>query len=84
MVSDCQTAIRHRLQIGTIVGDPVVGQLSERRHLGTIEEYFIARLKPGDVFWFAGLMPEFVMLERCDRTGQKNEGTEQEPQLPGR
>jgi len=31
--------------------------------LGSIEEYFIARLKPGDVFWFAGVCLEFIMIK---------------------
>jgi ATP-dependent Lhr-like helicase len=57
-------ATKHRLQIGTIVSDPMVriAYLSGGS-LGTVEEYFIASLKPGDIFWFAGLCLEFVMLK---------------------
>ena len=44
-------AMRHRLSVGTIVGDSslFVRYLSGK-YLGTIEEYFISRLSPGDVF----------------------------------
>jgi len=57
-------ALKHRLQIGTIVSDPVVRvAYLKGGTLGTIEEYFIASLKPGDVFWFAGMCVEFLMLK---------------------
>ncbi|MFN3939172.1 MAG: helicase-related protein, partial [Chitinophagales bacterium] len=57
-------ALRHRLQIGTIVSDPVVRiAFVKCGSLGTIEEYFISRLEPGDIFWFAGQCLEFVMLK---------------------
>jgi ATP-dependent helicase Lhr and Lhr-like helicase len=45
----------HRLAIGTITGDPVLElRFSRGRRLGTIEESFLARLRPGDRFVFAG------------------------------
>ncbi len=57
-------ATKHRLQIGTIVGDSVVMvRYLKGGALGSIEEYFVARLNPGDVFWFAGLCLEFIMLK---------------------
>lgn len=56
------SATRHRLQIGTIVSEPVVNIRWKRGGiLGSIEEYFISKLKPGDVFWFAGHCLEFLM-----------------------
>ncbi|MBC8047179.1 MAG: ligase-associated DNA damage response DEXH box helicase [Fimbriimonadaceae bacterium] len=59
-----KAATKHRLQIGTIVSDPVVRIAYLRGgSLGTVEEYFIASLKPGDVFWFAGMCLEFIMLK---------------------
>lgn len=59
-----KAATRHRLQIGTIVSDPVVRvAYLKGGTLGTIEEYFVASLKAGDVFWFAGVCLEFVMLK---------------------
>ncbi|MFN0276836.1 MAG: ligase-associated DNA damage response DEXH box helicase [Chitinophagales bacterium] len=59
-----QAATKHRLQIGTIVSEPVVRiSYLGGGSLGTVEEYFIASLKPGDVFWFAGLCLEFILLK---------------------
>lgn len=62
-VPDRGIARRHRLQIGTIVGDSamtVAWQSGGR--LGSIEESFIARLSPGDCFVFAGRVLEFVRV----------------------
>ena len=56
-------ARRHRLSIGTIVGDTSIKIRYERgKYLGTIEEYFISGLSPGDVFWFAGRSLELVRI----------------------
>ena len=54
-------ALRHRLQVGTIVADASmqVKWLSGGT-LGSIEESFIARLKPGDGFVFGGRVLEYV------------------------
>lgn len=53
----------HRMSIGTITSD---GSLSVRfargRRLGTIEESFITRLRPGDRFVFAGRVVELVRI----------------------
>ncbi|MEO0963627.1 MAG: ligase-associated DNA damage response DEXH box helicase [Planctomycetota bacterium] len=53
----------HRMTIGTITGDVVVtlAYVSGRR-LGTVEESFVGRLKPGERFVFAGRLLEFVRL----------------------
>jgi ATP-dependent Lhr-like helicase len=58
-----QVARRHVLGIGTIVSDTAmaVRYLSGRR-LGTVEESFVARLAPGDVFLFSGRALEFVRV----------------------
>lgn len=60
-VPDGQIARRHRLQIGTIVSDASmqVSYLGGGR-IGTIEESFIARLRVGDCFVFAGRVLEYV------------------------
>lgn len=48
-------AARHRMNIGTIVGNSMMNvKVLGGKNLGTIEEAFISKLKPGDVFWFAG------------------------------
>ena len=55
--------MRHRLSIGTIVSEAAMKvQLLRGRTLGTVEENFIARLRPGDVFTFAGRTLEFVRV----------------------
>ncbi len=57
-------AMRHRLSVGTIVGDSTLHvRFVTGKYLGTIEEYFIARLNPGDVFWFAGRNLELVRIK---------------------
>lgn len=57
-------AMRHRLSIGTIVGDNALFiRFLSGKYLGSIEEYFIARLKPGDVFWFAGKNLELIRVK---------------------
>jgi ATP-dependent Lhr-like helicase len=63
-VADRGIALRHRLQVGTIVSDAAmqVAWLTGGR-LGSIEESFIARLKPGDCFVFSGRVLEFVRTQ---------------------
>jgi ATP-dependent Lhr-like helicase len=49
----------HRMSVGTITGDTTMRVCTMRgRSFGTIEESFIARLKPGDAFTFAGKVLE--------------------------
>lgn len=63
-VPDRGIARRHKLQVGTIVGDATmqVKYMSGAR-IGTIEESFIARLKKGDCFLFGGRLLEFVRVQ---------------------
>src|SRR5450432_4487038 len=57
-------AMRHRLHIGTIVSDAMMKvKFLSGGYLGVIEEYFISRLTPGDVFTLAGRNLEFVMIK---------------------
>lgn len=57
-------AMRHRMSIGTIVGDAsLFVKYMSGKYLGTIEEYFISRLNPGDVFRFAGKTLELVRIK---------------------
>lgn len=61
-VPDRGIAKRHRLQVGTIVGDAAMQvKFLSGGNIGTIEEGFIARLSPGDTFVFAGRVLEYVM-----------------------
>lgn len=63
-VPDRGVGRRHRLSIGTIVSDASmqVKYLTGGK-LGTIEEGFIARLRKGDHFYFAGRLLEFVRVQ---------------------
>lgn len=63
-VTNRRIAMRHRLSIGTIVGDQILTvKYIKGGTIGTIEEVFIAKLKPGDVFWFSGRNLEFIRLK---------------------
>jgi ATP-dependent helicase Lhr and Lhr-like helicase len=63
-VDNRMIAMRHRLSIGTIVGDnSLLVKYLSGKYLGMIEEYFIAALNPGDVFWFAGRALELVRVK---------------------
>jgi ATP-dependent Lhr-like helicase len=57
-------AMRHRFQIGTIVGDAhLTVRYQKGGYIGSIEEYFISKLSPGDVFTFAGRNLEFIRIK---------------------
>ena len=57
-------AMRHRLQIGTIVSDAMMTvKYMKGGYIGTIEEWFVSKLKPGDVFTFAGRNLELVRIK---------------------
>jgi ATP-dependent Lhr-like helicase len=72
-VENRTVAHRHRLSIGTIVGDNSMNvRLITGKNLGTIEEWFISRLIPGDVFWFAGRALEFVRTRDMDAIVRKS------------
>lgn len=63
-----RVALRHRMGIGTIVSDASLSvkfwaKGGSGRSLGTIEEGFIARLRPGDNFLFGGRLLELVRVE---------------------
>ena len=63
-VESKRVAQRHRLSIGTIVGDTsMMVKYLTGKYLGSIEEGFISRLSPGDVFWFAGRTLELVRVK---------------------
>ncbi|XYJ11847.1 ligase-associated DNA damage response DEXH box helicase [Telluria sp. B2] len=62
-VPDVGIGRRHRMGIGTIVSDATmqVKYVSGGR-IGSMEESFISRLKPGDHFLFGGRILEFVRV----------------------
>jgi ATP-dependent Lhr-like helicase len=62
-MTDPKLIRRHRMSIGTITADSALQvRFIKGPKLGTIEEAFIARLKPGDQFLFSGRVLEFVQL----------------------
>ncbi len=70
-VPDARLARRHRLNIGTISSDASMavqfwsaGGQGGGARLGSIEENFIARLKPGECFQFAGRVLELVRVHQ--------------------
>ncbi|MDQ2898663.1 MAG: ligase-associated DNA damage response DEXH box helicase [Acidobacteriota bacterium] len=70
-------ARRHLLSIGTIVSDAAldVRYLTGGR-LGSVEESFIARMRPGDRFTFAGKTLEFVRVREMTAWVKKSKGVD--------
>lgn len=63
-VKSRRVAMRHRMSIGTIVSEVVMTvKFVTGGRIGTVEEWFVSRLKPGDVFWFAGRALELVRIK---------------------
>jgi ATP-dependent Lhr-like helicase len=64
--ANAEVGKRHRLNIGAIVSDAAImvqyGPAPRGPKLGTVEESFIARMQPGDRFWFSGRPLELVMM----------------------
>lgn len=64
-----RTARLHRMGIGTITSDAAVDvRFARGTKLGTVEESFAARLRPGDTFLFAGRQLEFIRLRAMTAT----------------
>ncbi len=54
-IKNRRMAMRHRMHIGTIVSDAMLRvKFVSGGFIGVIEEYFISKLNPGDVFTLAG------------------------------
>lgn len=80
-VYDRRIALRHKLSIGTIVGsESYAVKLIGGGRIGTVEEWFINQLKPGDVFWFAGRSLEFVRVQGL--VAQVRKSREQKGKIP--
>ncbi|MDR6450604.1 ATP-dependent Lhr-like helicase [Variovorax paradoxus] len=62
-VPDARLARRHRMNIGTIVSDASMAvQYTGGARIGSVEEGFVARMKPGDCFLFGGRLLELVRI----------------------
>ncbi len=66
-IENRRMAMHHRMQIGTIVGDASMRvKFVSGGYLGTIEEWFISKLSPGDVFIFAGRSLELYKIKNME------------------
>lgn len=82
-VPDARLARRHRMSIGTIVSDASINVKYWKKgsgSLGTVEEGFIARLRPGDNFLFGGRLLELVRVE--DMTAYVKRATGKKAAVP--
>jgi ATP-dependent Lhr-like helicase len=80
-INSRRVAMRHRLHIGTIVSDAMLKvRFTSGGYVGVIEEYFISRLEPGDVFTLAGRNLEFVMIK--DMTALVRKSTAKKSRVP--
>lgn len=63
-INSRKIAMRHRMHIGTIVSDAMLKvKFISGGYIGVIEEYFISKLEPGDVFTLAGKNLELIMIK---------------------
>lgn len=74
VVNSRRIAMRHMISMGTIVSDASLKvKFQHGKYIGTIEEFFISKLKPGDVFWLAGMNLEFLRIHEMTVTVKKAE-----------
>jgi len=67
-------AMRHRLQIGSIVSDSVLKvKYLTGKFIGSVEEWFISKLNPGEAFTFAGKTLELVRVKHMEVFVRKTE-----------
>lgn len=72
-VESRQIAMMHRLSIGTIVSDSMLQvKYVTGGFIGTIEEWFVSKMKPGDTFVFAGRTLELVRLRQMQAQVRKS------------
>jgi len=75
-VNNRRVAMRHRLSIGTITSELSIRvKWLSGGSLGTIEESFVSKLKPGNTFWFAGRSLEFVRVKEMTAYVRKSNST---------
>jgi ATP-dependent Lhr-like helicase len=80
-VPDARLARRHRMNIGTIVSDASMSvQYLGAGRIGSVEESFAARLKPGDCFLFGGRLLELVRIH--DMTAWVRRASGKRPAVP--
>jgi ATP-dependent Lhr-like helicase len=73
-LTDQRLARKHRMSVGTIVGDMLMRvRMLSGGFVGTIEESFISRLNPGDAFILAGRRLELVGIKDMDAIVRKSQ-----------
>ena len=81
-------AMHHRMQMGTIVSDAVMNvKYLGGGYIGTIEEWFMSRLNPGDIFIFAGKKLELYQIKNMQvivKKADKGKATHHASWLGGR
>jgi ATP-dependent Lhr-like helicase len=83
---DAQTILRHRMNVGAIVGPAVLnlrlvaGRRRAGRKIGEVEEGYIEQLEVGDTFIFGGQVWRFLGIEGVDVLISPAPGTE--PKMP--
>lgn len=72
-IKNRRIAMRHRMHIGAIVSDAMLKvKLLGGSYVGMIEESFISRLEPGDVFVLAGKILELVSIKEMTAMTKKS------------
>ena len=84
-VRNDETALRHRLNTGAIVGVAIlnlrlVGRRGAGRKIGEIEEWYVEGLTPGDTFIFAGEVWRFEGILNIDVLVTRSAA--KEPKIP--
>jgi ATP-dependent Lhr-like helicase len=80
-ITNRKIGMMHRMAIGTIVSDAMLKvQWLSGGYVGMIEEYFISRLEPGDVFSLAGRKLEFISIK--DMTAYVKKSTQKKSIVP--
>ncbi|MEO7561871.1 MAG: helicase-related protein, partial [Ferruginibacter sp.] len=75
-ITNRRIAMRHRMHMGTIVSDSMIKvKFLSGGFIGVIEEWFISRLNPGDVFTLAGRNLEFIMIKEMTVLVKKSNST---------
>ena len=80
-IKNRRIAMRHRMHIGAIVSDAMLKvKLLGGTYVGMIEEFFISRLEPGDVFVLAGRVLELIGIK--DMTVMTKKSTSKKAVVP--
>lgn len=76
LITNKRISRRHKFSIGTIVADLALKvRFITGGYIGSVEESFIAKLKPGDTFLFAGRWLEYIRLKELTVYVRKSKKT---------